>query len=53
MCGRYSLAMEIDKLEDRFDFRGGLQMPLTSRYNIAPTDDVLTVRHEKGENEYL
>ena len=43
MCGRYSLASDLDGLDDRFSFRGGLQGPLKPRFNIAPTQEVLTV----------
>ena len=51
MCGRYSLAVEYDALEDRFSFRGGLQLPLSPRFNIAPTQEVLTVVNEGNGNE--
>ena len=51
MCGRYSLAVEYDALEDRFSFRGGLQLPLKPRCNIAPTQEVLTVVNEGNGNE--
>ena len=43
MCGRYSLISDISALQVRFDF----DPPITehgSRYNIAPTQNVLTVR---------
>ena len=43
MCGRYSLIAEIGVLAERFDFdASGLEHP--SRYNIAPTQMVLSVR---------
>ena len=51
MCGRYSLAIDSDALEDRFTLRGGLQMPLSPRYNIAPTQEVFTVVNEGPGNE--
>ena len=42
MCGRYSLIAEIGQLALRFEFdAGGLAQP--PRYNIAPTQPVLTV----------
>ena len=43
MCGRYSLAVDYNVLEDRFSFTGGEQSSLGPRYNIAPTQEVLTV----------
>lgn len=51
MCGRYSLAIDYDTLEDRFTIRGGLQLPLAPRYNIAPTQEVLTVVNQGHGNE--
>jgi putative SOS response-associated peptidase YedK len=51
MCGRYSLAIDRNALDDRFALRGGLQLPLAPRYNIAPTQDVLTVVNEGSGNE--
>jgi putative SOS response-associated peptidase YedK len=50
MCGRYSLATDLDALDDRFAFRGGLPSPLPPRFNIAPTDDVVAVTREGSEN---
>lgn len=42
MCGRYSLVTEIEELAERFGFEvGGL--PRQARFNIAPTQEVLTV----------
>lgn len=51
MCGRYSLAIGYDAISDRFEFRGGVQLPMQyrPRYNIAPTQEVLTVVNPKGE----
>ena len=51
MCGRYSLAIDYVALEDRFTLRGGLQLPLVPRYNIAPTQEVLTVVNQGHGNE--
>lgn len=57
MCGRYTLT-DADGARLRFDIRGADIPPPTeradgtsdvARYNIAPTQDVLTVRHENGE----
>jgi putative SOS response-associated peptidase YedK len=51
MCGRYSLSIDFDVLEDRFTFRGGVQIPLRTKYNIAPTQEVLTVVNDGSENQ--
>ena len=51
MCGRYSLTIDFDVLEDRFTFRGGVQLPLLTRYNIAPTQEVLTVVNDGSEHQ--
>ncbi len=46
MCGRYSLISDITQLALRFEFEaGGLEQP--PRYNIAPTQMVLTVGNGK------
>ena len=50
MCGRYSLAMDLDKLDERFTFRG-FQLVLEPRFNIAPTQEVLTVINDGSENQ--
>ena len=42
MCGRYTLAAELDELRDRFSFDEG-PIEYRPRYNIAPTQEVLTV----------
>ena len=51
MCGRYSLAIDYDAISDRFDLRGGVQLPLVyrDRFNIAPTQEVLTVVNAAGQ----
>lgn len=47
MCGRYGLTRDVDELDAR------LRLPVpreaSQRYNIAPTEDVLTVVAPKGE----
>lgn len=50
MCGRYSLAMDLDKLDERFTFRGS-GLILEPRFNIAPTQEVLTVINDGSENQ--
>ena len=42
MCGRYSLIADLGELARRFEFDGDW-LTLESAYNIAPTQDVLTV----------
>ena len=42
MCGRYSLIADIGVLQDRFDFDGEA-LEYAPRFNIAPTQEVLTV----------
>ncbi len=42
MCGRYSLIADLGDLARRFEFDGDL-LRFESAYNIAPTQDVLTV----------
>ena len=49
MCGRYSLATDIEDLADRFDFRAtGLTYQM--RFNLAPTQQVLTITNDGSEN---
>ena len=42
MCGRFTLRTPLNVLMKQFGFESTLQLAL--RYNIAPTQDVLTVR---------
>ena len=42
MCGRYSLTASLEKLAGRFEFDGNPEA-FEPRYNIAPTQQVLTV----------
>ena len=42
MCGRYSLTANLGELARRFEFDGD-QLKFESAYNVAPTQDVLTV----------
>ena len=42
MCGRYSLIADIGELAGRFEFDGDWDK-FESRYNVAPTQEVLTV----------
>ena len=42
MCGRFSLTADLGELASRFEFDGNL-LDLESNYNVAPTQNVLTV----------
>jgi putative SOS response-associated peptidase YedK len=46
MCGRYTLKTDLDSLAERFAFRAA-DLSYAPRYNIAPTQQVLTL---EGEN---
>jgi len=47
MCGRFTLTTPADQIQDLF---GVKKLPeLRARYNVAPTDDVLAVRKQKGD----
>jgi putative SOS response-associated peptidase YedK len=48
MCGRFTLTTDIEQLEERFSFHAA-NLSFTPRYNIAPSQTVLTViGDEKG-----
>ncbi|MCZ6615348.1 MAG: SOS response-associated peptidase [Chloroflexi bacterium] len=49
MCGRYSLTSDLDTLQLRFGFRAG-DLTYEPRYNVAPTQEVLTVTGDGTEN---
>ncbi|MFH1560246.1 MAG: SOS response-associated peptidase [Chloroflexota bacterium] len=49
MCGRYSLAIDMEDLENRFTFEGE-GLPRQARFNIAPTQGVLTVTNDGSRN---
>ena len=53
MCGRYSLIADLQELARQFEFDGsGLEHP--PRYNIAPTQQVLTVTNRDArQGEYM
>lgn len=51
MCGRYSLTVDLDVLEERFAFQGGVTMQLPKKYNVAPTQEVLTVVNDGSDNQ--
>ena len=47
MCGRYSMSGDIRELAMRFEFEAN-GLDFRPRYNIAPTQDVLTVTTSEG-----
>ena len=49
MCGRYSLIADIAELGERFEFDGA-DLTQAPRYNIAPTQMVLTVTSGDGRH---
>ncbi len=53
MCGRFTLTSDLRALELRFDFRAA-GLDYTPRYNVAPTQEVLTVvRGSQNRAEYM
>ena len=49
MCGRYSLISDISELQSRFDIENPVN-DYVPRFNIAPTQNVLTVQSDEGFN---
>jgi len=49
MCGRFTLTTDLDHLEERFAFRA-TNLSFAPRYNIAPSQGVLAVINDEGEN---
>ncbi len=53
MCGRYSLIADIQELARQFEF-DGTGFENSPRYNVAPTQSVLTVTNREGRQaEYM
>ncbi len=50
MCGRYSFTSDRDTLQMRFRFLAG-DLPFKPRYNVVPTQEVLTVTRDRTENQ--
>lgn len=48
MCGRFTLTTDLERLETRFDFQAA-NLSFVPRYNIAPSQSVLTVIADEGE----
>jgi putative SOS response-associated peptidase YedK len=51
MCGRYTLHTEKEALAERFGFDPADLALLAPRYNIAPTQDVVSVRVRDGKRQ--
>jgi putative SOS response-associated peptidase YedK len=52
MCGRFTLTTDLDRLEERFSFRT-TKLRYVPRYNIAPSQQVLTVLDGEGRHAEL
>ena len=53
MCGRYSLIADIQELARQFEFDGS-GFDNSPRYNVAPTQSVLTITHrEERQGDYM
>jgi putative SOS response-associated peptidase YedK len=52
MCGRFTLTTDLDRLEERFSFRAA-NLRYVPRYNIAPSQQVLTVIDDEGRHAEL
>ena len=53
MCGRYSLAADLEGIQQRFELFGG-DLTCSPRYNIAPTQPVLVGTNDEGrQSTYL
>ena len=47
MCGRYSLAADLEDIQQRFELFAS-DLTYSPRYNIAPTQPVLAVTNDNG-----
>ncbi len=47
MCGRFTLHTKLQELADAFGFDAG-DLDINSRYNIAPSQDILAVRFQES-----
>jgi putative SOS response-associated peptidase YedK len=52
MCGRYSLITGMEELQERFAFSGD-GLPRQARFNIAPTQEVLTITSDGSQNHAM
>ena len=49
MCGRFTLTADLPLLAERFHFDPA-ELSYTPSYNIAPSQQILTVRHDGRHN---
>jgi putative SOS response-associated peptidase YedK len=49
MCGRFRQTRSQKQLEERFQAEAEAEVEVVPRYNIAPTQPVVTVRQERGK----
>ena len=52
MCGRFTLTHDMDELQQRFGIEGG-ELAHQPRFNVAPTQPVLTVVNEGGNRAHV
>ena len=52
MCGRFSLALDMGALVERYDLRI-IDFPSEPRFNIAPTQNVVTIVRDDDHNQNL
>src|SRR5258708_24353948 len=48
MCGRFRQTRSQKQLEERFQAEAEAEVEVVPRFNIAPTQPVVTVRQERG-----
>jgi putative SOS response-associated peptidase YedK len=51
MCGRFSLQTPEDKIREAFNLQVGMQLNLSPRYNIAPSQDIPIIRDTEEGHE--
>ena len=52
MCGRFTLAERLQSLQERYEIKEiPYDLEYSPSYNIAPTDDIVTVTSYKGEKQ--
>ena len=49
MCGRFRQTRSQKQLEERFQAEAEAEVEVVPRFNIAPTQPVVTVRQERGK----
>ncbi len=49
MCGRFSLATDIYTLQDQFNFEFNHEVTINPRFNVAPSQQILTIGSNGGK----